>query len=65
MSFEGFRVTHTIPDSPTSIGVSHLTCLKCGREAIRETEYMKNICEKIKCPACGNEATNSDSKRAS
>ena len=64
MSFEGFKVTHTIPDSSTSIRVSHITCLKCGAEVLRGTSYMKYECTKIKCKKCGHTATrNSDKER--
>jgi len=63
MSFKGFHITHTRPDSPSSVGVTHVTCQKCGRDTIRETRYMKEVCEKITCPKCGNTATRSDIKR--
>ena len=57
MSFEGFIVEYLLPPKgrlKSQLAILH--CLKCGAQAPREADYMREVCTEIRCPHCGNHA---------
>lgn len=56
-TFEGFTLGWS--SAPWGVKWETQPCIitcKCGQTSIRENGYMRDVCEKIKCPKCGHSA---------